>query len=190
MGNVKMANELTVIKTRDSSRSQSKLSARTFYRPDQLPPWFTEDSVTQNQPHLVAPKLGFSFRYAFPTNYIYQAGRKQSLISVYHMHRKRTGSLYQIAQLHDDVILPLQLESLRVLLCCANQGFCYLNHPRITKFEYEKNDNNNKMRKGFCSQLKCRHGANGLLSRHYRNKEEARRKKFDCLQKEAKEAGH
>ena len=44
-------------------------------------------------------------------------------------------------------------------------------------------------RKGFWSLLKRRHGANGLLPRHYRNKEEARRKKFDCLQKEAKEAG-
>ena len=34
MGNVKMTNEFTVIKTRDSSRSYSKLSPRRFYYPD------------------------------------------------------------------------------------------------------------------------------------------------------------
>ena len=36
------------------------------------------------------------------------------------------------------VILLLQPESFRVLLSCANQGFCYLILGGITKFKYER----------------------------------------------------
>ena len=39
---------------------------------------------------------------------------------------------------HDDIILLLRPESFRVLLSCANQGFCYLNLTGITKFKYER----------------------------------------------------
>ena len=40
--------------------------------------------------------------------------------------------------LHDDVILLLRLESFRVLLSCANKGFCYLTLAGINKFKRER----------------------------------------------------
>ena len=44
-----------------------------------------------------------------------------------------------IVHLYDDIILLLQLESLRGLLSCANLGFCHWNLAGIvTKFEYER----------------------------------------------------
>ena len=45
----------------------------------------------------------------------------------------------QIGYLHDDIIL-LRPESfrVRVLLSCANWGFCYSNLTGITKFKYER----------------------------------------------------
>ena len=39
-----------------------------------------------------------------------------------------------------DVILVLRPESFKVLLSCANQGFCYLNLSGITRFNYERNN--------------------------------------------------
>ena len=43
-----------------------------------------------------------------------------------------------IGHLHDDFILLQQPESFRVLLSCANWGFCSLNLAGTTKFQYEK----------------------------------------------------
>ena len=43
-----------------------------------------------------------------------------------------------IGHLHDDIILLLRPESFRVLLFCANYGFCYPNLTGITKFKYER----------------------------------------------------
>ena len=60
-----------------------------------------------------------------------------------------------IGRLHDDVILPLRPESFRVLLSCANLGFCY----RITKFKYER-----KTKGILVIVVKWRHHANGDLS--------------------------
>ena len=44
----------------------------------------------------------------------------------------------RIGHLHDGVILLLQPESFRVLLSCANEGFCYLILAGITKFKNER----------------------------------------------------
>ena len=44
----------------------------------------------------------------------------------------------QISHLHDDIMLLLRPESFRVLLSCANYGFCYSNLAGITKFKYER----------------------------------------------------
>ena len=50
--------------------------------------------------------------------------------------------------LHDGVILLLGTESLRVLLSCANYGFCYLSLTGRTKFKYErKNEVNSGLSK-------------------------------------------
>ena len=43
-----------------------------------------------------------------------------------------------LGNLHDDVILLQRPESFRVLLSCANYGFCHLNLAGIRKFEYER----------------------------------------------------
>ena len=43
--------------------------------------------------------------------------------------------MVKIGHLHDDVILLLRPESFRVLLSCANKGFCYLNLTGSTKFK-------------------------------------------------------
>ena len=43
-----------------------------------------------------------------------------------------------MGHLPNDVILPLRPESFRVLLSCANCGFCYLYFNGITKFKYER----------------------------------------------------
>ena len=61
--------------------------------------------------------------------------------------------------MRDDVILLLRSESFRVLLSCANEGFCYLNLAGITKFEYERK---NKKDSGRSSKItpSCK----GLLS--------------------------
>ena len=48
--------------------------------------------------------------------------------------------------------------SSRVLFCCANQGFCYLNLTWATKFKYEKKNEKNS---GRSSKMTPR--ANGLL---------------------------
>ena len=53
-------------------------------------------------------------------------------LSIYYMY------LVLIGHLHDDIILPLRPESFRILLSCANQGFCYSNLTGITKFKYER----------------------------------------------------
>ena len=42
-----------------------------------------------------------------------------------------------IGHLHDDVILLLRPESFRVLFSCANQGFCHLMLPGITRYKCE-----------------------------------------------------
>ena len=60
-----------------------------------------------------------------------------------------------IGRLHDDVISSLRPESFRVLLCCANLGFCY----RITKFKYER-----KTKGILVIVVKWRQHANGDLS--------------------------
>ena len=49
-------------------------------------------------------------------------------------------------QLHDGVILLLWPESFRVLLSCANEGFCYLNLTGATKFKYEREKEKNSGR--------------------------------------------
>ena len=46
--------------------------------------------------------------------------------------------LQALGHLRDDVILLLRPESFRVLLSCADQGFCYLIRAGITKFKYER----------------------------------------------------
>ena len=43
-----------------------------------------------------------------------------------------------IGHLHYDISLLLRPESFRVLLSCANEGFCYSNLTGITKFKYER----------------------------------------------------
>ena len=43
-----------------------------------------------------------------------------------------------MGHLHDDVTLLLQLNFFRVLLSCANWGFCSLILTGTTKFKYEK----------------------------------------------------
>ena len=43
-----------------------------------------------------------------------------------------------IGHLHYDIILLLRPESFRVLLSCANEGFCYSNLTGITKVKYER----------------------------------------------------
>ena len=43
-----------------------------------------------------------------------------------------------IGHLHDDVILLPRPESFRILFCCANNGFCYLNLAGINEFKYER----------------------------------------------------
>ena len=43
-----------------------------------------------------------------------------------------------IGYLHNRVTLLLGPESFRVLLSCANWGFCYLNLTGASKFKYEK----------------------------------------------------
>ena len=48
------------------------------------------------------------------------------------------GRLAIKGHLHDDVILLLRPKPFRVLLSCANEGFCYSNLAGITKFEYER----------------------------------------------------
>ena len=60
--------------------------------------------------------------------------------------------------LHEDVILLLWPQSFRVLLSCAIWDFCYSNLAGITKFKYER-----KNEEDFWSLTKCRHHANGLL---------------------------
>ena len=52
--------------------------------------------------------------------------------------------------MYNDVILLLQPESLRILLSCANYGFCYLKIAAITKLKYEKK---NKKDSGHCSKM-------------------------------------
>ena len=52
--------------------------------------------------------------------------------------------------MYNDVILLLQPESLRILLSCANYGFCYLNLDGITKLKYEKK---NKKDSGHFSKM-------------------------------------
>ena len=52
--------------------------------------------------------------------------------------RKKQQTGLKIGHFHDDVILLLRPESFRVLLSCANCGFCYLNLNGITKFKYER----------------------------------------------------
>ena len=42
-----------------------------------------------------------------------------------------------VGHLHYDIILLLRPESFKVLLSCANEGFCYSNLTGITKFKYE-----------------------------------------------------
>ena len=44
----------------------------------------------------------------------------------------------EIGHLYDDIILLLRPESFRVLLSCANYGFCYSNLTGIRKFKYER----------------------------------------------------
>ena len=57
------------------------------------------------------------------------------------------ASRFLIGHLHDGVILLLLPESFRVLRSCANQDFCYLNFIGITKFTYErKNENGSGLR--------------------------------------------
>ena len=60
-----------------------------------------------------------------------------------------------IGHLHDGVILLLLPESSRVLLFCANQGFCYLNLTGTTKCKYERK---NEMNSGINSKktLSCK----------------------------------
>ena len=43
-----------------------------------------------------------------------------------------------VGHLHYDIILLLRPESFKVLLSCANEGFCYSNLTGITKFKYER----------------------------------------------------
>ena len=64
---------------------------------------------------------------------------------------------WAIGHLHENVILLLWPESFRVLLSCANWGFCYLNHTGIIKFKYERKSEK------ILVVTKCRHHANGLL---------------------------
>ena len=52
--------------------------------------------------------------------------------------------------MYNDVILLLQPESLRILLSCANYGFCYLNLDGLTKLKYEKK---NRKDSGHCSKM-------------------------------------
>ena len=67
-----------------------------------------------------------------------------------------------MGHLRDDVILLLRSESFRVLLSCANEGFCYLNLAGITKFEYERK---NKKDSGRSSKItpSCKSVAYRLL---------------------------
>ena len=43
-----------------------------------------------------------------------------------------------VGHLRYDIILLLRPESFKVLLSCANEGFCYSNLTGITKFKYER----------------------------------------------------
>ena len=58
----------------------------------------------------------------------------------YGFRKKRSTNLTRIlksiAHLHNDVILLLRPESFRVLLSCANLGFCYLILAGIIEFKY------------------------------------------------------
>ena len=64
-----------------------------------------------------------------------------------------------MVHLHDGVILLLGTESLRVLLSCANYGFCYLNLTGMTKIKYER-----KKKWILVLPVKRRHRANDLLN--------------------------
>ena len=68
------------------------------------------------------------------------------------------GRLAIKGHLHDDVILLLRPKPFRVLLSCANEGFCYSNLAGITKFEYERENE-----RILVVVVKWRHRANGLL---------------------------
>ena len=48
--------------------------------------------------------------------------------------------------LHDDVILLLRPESFRVLVSCANKGFCYLTLAGINNFKCERKNEKNSGR--------------------------------------------
>ena len=49
----------------------------------------------------------------------------------------------KIGHLYNGVIVLLQPESFRVLLSCANNGFCYLNLTGTTKFKYGRKNKMN-----------------------------------------------
>ena len=55
----------------------------------------------------------------------------------------------EIDHLHDSVILLLLSKSFRILLSCANLGFCYFKLTGITQFKYKRK---NKMNSGLSSK--------------------------------------
>ena len=63
------------------------------------------------------------------------------------------GVAFSIGHLHDGVILLIWPEYFRVLLSCANKGFCYLKLAGITKFQYEKKNEKNSGRSSWMTPL-------------------------------------
>ena len=85
---------------------------------------------------------------------------KQAVSNVFSSHA--FSLVIFVYSMHDDLILLLRPESSRVLLSCANDNFCHLNLPGISKLRYERK---NEKRCGRSSRIgRCR--ANGPLNNH------------------------
>ena len=85
---------------------------------------------------------------------------KQAVSNVFSSHA--FSLVIFVYSMHDDLILLLRPESSRVLLSCANENFCHLNLPGISKLRYERK---NEKRCGRSSRI-GRHRANGLWNYH------------------------